>query len=280
MMLGISHSRFLSKLTDSLHAFQGEVPIGAPRPTTFLLGIFSMTGEKQAARRDVIRKTYLDIGDDRICKLEEFIRQAEEAPNQRVCQVPYTFIIGAGGEFRPDEHNDNTPITLDTDQYGNTDVEGDCTYLNIKVSRYREQTKLFCIAFLLLLSHTSITNSWRQKENMETGKSPTYLKFAAEIGKEYGIDYISKIDDDSVISPHLLFQFIDDDLPIAPYNRRLYGGSPVASWKHDSVYASGQFYFVSVDLAEYVGNELGPEDRKSLMHSRPTEDCDMGSCKY
>jgi len=221
MLLGISQNRFLSKLTDSLHAFQGEAPIGAPRPTTFLLGIFSMTGEKQAARRDVIRKTYLDIGDDRICKLEEFIRQAEETPNQRLCQVPYTFIIGAGGEFRPDEHNDNTPITLDTDQYGNTDVDDDCTYLNIK-------------------------------ENMETGKSPTYFKFAAEIGKEYGIDYISKIDDDSVISPHLLFQFIDDDLPIAPYNRRLYGGSPVASWKHDSIYATGQFYFVSIDLAEYV----------------------------
>lgn len=241
--------RILSKLADSLHAFQGESPIGAPRPTTFLLGIFSMSGEGKAAQRDAIRKTYLDIGDERICKLEEFIRQAEETPNKRICQVPYTFVIGAGGKFRPDDHTDSATLTLDTDQYGDADIEGDCTYLNIR-------------------------------ENMETGKSPTYMKFAAEISKEYGIDYISKIDDDSVLSPHLLFQFINDDLPIAPYNRRMYGGAPVPSYQHDSIYASGQFYFVSADLANYVANELTPDDRKNLMHSRPTEDCDMGSFVY
>ncbi len=245
----VPQSRVLSRLQDSLHAFQGESPIGAPRPTTFLLGIFSMTGEKQAAQRDLIRKTYLDIGDHRICKLEEYIRQAEETPNQRVCQVPYTFVIGGGGSNRPYDHDDDAPLTLDSDQYGKTEAEGDVTYLNIQ-------------------------------ENMEDGKSPTYMKFAAEIAKEYGIDYISKIDDDSVLSPDLLFQFINDDLPIAPYNRRMYGGSPVPSWGHNHVYVSGQFYFVSADLAHYVGNELTPADRKKMMHARPTEDCDMGSFIY
>jgi hypothetical protein len=44
-------------------------------------------------------------------------------------------------------------------------VEEDCTYLSIR-------------------------------ENMEDGKSPTFMKMAALVAKEYGLDYIAKTDDD------------------------------------------------------------------------------------
>jgi len=241
--------RFLSKLTDHLYAYKREPPIGAPRPTTFLLGIFSTSREKEFLRRELIRKTYLDIGDPRICKLEEFIRQFEETPNERVCQVPYTFVIGGGGSHRPADHDDDEPVVLDTDQNGHADPQRDCTYLNIR-------------------------------ENMEDGKSPTWIKYAADIAAEYGIDYVSKIDDDSVISPHLLFQFIADDLPPVPYNRRIYGGSALPSYLYHLMYGAGQFYFMSADVADYVGHELTAEDRKGLRHSRPIEDLDMGSFVY
>jgi hypothetical protein len=73
--------RLLSKLTNSLHPYQNEIPIGAPRPTTFLLGIFTTAREKDAVQNGLIRQSYLSIGDARICSLEEFIRQAEETPD-------------------------------------------------------------------------------------------------------------------------------------------------------------------------------------------------------
>ena len=49
------------------------------------------------------------------------------------------------------------------------------------------------------------------------------------------------------------------------------------STSKEIIYASGEFYFMSSDLANYVGNVLSAEDRLSLMHSRHTEDGDMGA---
>jgi len=236
--------RLLSKLTNSLHPYQNEIPIGAPRPTTFLLGIFTTAREKDAVQNGLIRQSYLSIGDARICSLEEFIRQAEETPDERVCKVPYTFVIGGGGDHRPTDHGDDEPLTVDSDHHGFADPNGDCTYLNIK-------------------------------ENMEYGKSPSWFKYAASIAKEYGIDYVGKVDNDSVISPHLLFQFIDDDLPITPFNRRIYGGLAQPSAKHSHLYGTGEFYFMSSDLADYVGHTLTAPERNELMEH--VEDADMAS---
>uniref|UniRef100_A0A6S8XEK2 Hexosyltransferase n=2 Tax=Chaetoceros debilis TaxID=122233 RepID=A0A6S8XEK2_9STRA len=226
------------------------------QPISLLLGIFSETGMDHEAQREFIRKTYLDIGDDRICTLSEFVRQTEE-DYYRVCTVPYTFVIGAGGDNQPTTHLEDelSPLTVETDSRGNVDSEGpvgDCTYLNIR-------------------------------ENINDGKSPTYMKFAAQIADEYGIDYISKMNQfPASLSMYHLFQFMNDDLPMAPYNRRMYGGSPVVSYKHDSIYASGRgFYFVSADLAAYVGLHLSPEERTALADSKnPAEDMDMGSFIY
>jgi hypothetical protein len=214
--------------------------------STMLLGIFSCSNlQKYAERRDTIRKTYLSFDDPRICTLDEYKRQVDENPYQVVCQVPYTFIIGAGDDDRPTDHDDDQPLTVKTALEGT--VEEDCTYLNIR-------------------------------ENMEEGKSPTYFKFAAELSKDYNIDYVAKVDDDTVLSPELLFsEMLDSELPPAPYNRRLYGGPSIMSTTKNLLYGAGEFYFMSSDLAEYVGNVLSAEDRLSLMHTRHTEDADMSA---
>ena len=216
-----------------------------PLGPTFLIGIFSTTGAKYSHRRQYIRDTILRRDDERMCELGEFIRQTKENRGRRVCQVPYTFVIGAGGEDRPTDHNDSAPLTLDTDPNG--DSESDCTYLNIR-------------------------------ENMEDGKSPTWLKFGASIAKQYGIDYIAKTDDDSVLSKQEMILWLDEDLPPFPYNRRIYGGAPRLSRVKNHIYAAGEFYFMSADLAEYVGDILTPEVRLSMMIPwRHTEDLDMGT---
>ena len=217
-----------------------------PKKTAVLVGIFSAAGSfKYSHRRDYIRDTILDNRlEPRLCSLKEFIRQTEESPHKRVCQVAYTFVIGAGGHDRPTDHDDNEPLTVDNDQFGNS--EDDCTYLNVI-------------------------------ENMEDGKSPTYLKFGANIANQYGIDYILKTDDDSVISFNAVFDWIDSELPPSPYNRRIYGGAPRLSRVKNTIYSAGEFYFMSADLADYVGNVLTAGDRLSLMNSRPIEDLDMGT---
>lgn len=216
--------------------------------STMLLGIFSTSGPKYATRRSVIRDTYLSVDDPRLCNLGEYKRQVQENPNNVVCQLPYTFVIGAGDSSRPYDHDDHKPLTVpEADLIDhNIDIEDDCTYLNIK-------------------------------ENMEDGKSPTYLKFGADLSKSLNIDYIAKIDDDSVLAVNVVLELLDKELPPAPYNRRHYGGASWASLSKSLMYAAGQFYFMSSDLANYVGNSLSGEQRLSLMHSRHTEDADIGA---
>ncbi len=223
------------------------------RPTTMLLAIFTRSSAYMD-RKEYVRDTYIKgtlDEDDRFCKLDDFIRQTKEmAIEDRPCQVPYTFVIGAGGRHKPYDHDDdNTPITLQTDREGSIDPEGDCTYLNIQ-------------------------------ENMNFGKSPTYFKYGAELSKEYAIDYIAKLDDDTMISIDLLMEFINDELPPAPYNKRIYGGAARLSLMQSHMYAAGEFYFMSSDLADYVANSLTAEERSELMIRRRIEDLDMATFIY
>lgn len=239
----------LSHLAESLFAYKHEEPLASGHRTTMLLGIFSTNGEKYAGRRKTVRETYLSIDEPRICMLSEYMRQVRESPNNVVCQLPYAFIIGAGRHNRPYDHDDDERLTLAFDVDGTRDAEGDCIYLNIR-------------------------------ENMEEGKSSTYFKFGASISERYKIDYIAKIDDDTVLEPHLLLQFLQDDLPPAPFNRRYYGGSPWGSWGKSIIYAAGQFYFMSSDLAHYIGYSLSPKQRIEMKHPRHTEDADIGAMVY
>ena len=110
---------------------------------------------------------------------------------------------------------------------------------------------------------------------MEWGKSPTYMKFASKIAAEYGIDYIAKLDDDTYLSTELFAIFVDDELPPAPYNIRMYIGPPRPSRIMHHIYAAGEFYMLSSDLANHVANELDADYREDI--SIHIEDLDMGT---
>ena len=234
----------------NLEASIEKILVGAS--TTMLVGIFSMTSEKAARRRQLIRDTWIKKGGSRVCPLTEYIRQSKRSPNKRECKVAYAFIIGGGDDSRPRDHlDDQEPLTLPSDINGH--VEDDCRYLNIR-------------------------------ENMEGGKTPTYLKWAYSASELHGLDYVSKIDDDSVMWTPLLLDFIEQELPPAPYNKRIYGGHLVNSnkklYQHPSriqshLYAEGQFYWMSSDLAGYITHELPL--RKRFEISLHIEDLDVGS---
>ena len=110
---------------------------------------------------------------------------------------------------------------------------------------------------------------------MEDGKSPTFLRFAAKIANTFDIDYVVKLDDDTLLGTELFTQFVDRNLPPAPYNTRIYGGPPCLSRLQNHIYTAGEFYFMSSDLAKYVAKTLSFEDRKDL--SIHIEDLDTGS---
>jgi hypothetical protein len=236
-----SERRDLAQIAEELFA----MPLDSKaKKTVFLLGIFSSnSNEEYIHRRTYIRDTYLSVSDPRICKLSEYINQVETNPYKTVCQVPYAFIIAAGDSDRPYDHDDNAPLTI-SPHYKEND-EDDCVYLNIR-------------------------------ESMEDGKSSSFFKFGADIADKYNIDYITKLDDDTLVSTELLMNFIAYELPPAPYNRRIFGGRSWFSNEGNVYYGAGQFYFMSSDLAYYVGNKLSAEDRRMLSHSRKTEDADMG----
>lgn len=72
---------------------------------------------------------------------------------------------------------------------------------------------------------------------------------------------------------------IERDLPPAPYNQRVYGGKTAINPElaKGGMYAEGQFYFMSSDLANYVSKTLSSAQREVLSRQSPTEDIDIGS---
>lgn len=229
-------------------ALRNEQPLGKTHSSTFLLGIFSMNSETEKERRALIRKTMVAKDkDERVCSLKEYLDYAKRTGSQtQNCVSPYVFVIAAGGEDRPTEHEDSDEEPLVLDPSTIPDAEEDCIYLNIK-------------------------------ENMENGKSVTYFKFGQSIAEQAAIDYIGKTDSDSLIDMPTYLNFVSNDLPPKPYNRRTYGGPTWGNHEKSAIYAAGQFYFMSADLAEYVSVIMSHENRKELTSKRPTEDMDMGA---
>jgi hypothetical protein len=108
---------------------------------------------------------------------------------------------------------------------------------------------------------------------MNQGKSQTWFKYAAHILETYDIDYVAKSDTDTVLFLDKLLDFMDDNLPPAPYNRNILAGSVVDKywwWEKQlmtseklwderyfikkfghiiHLYVEGQIYIMSRDLA-------------------------------
>jgi len=115
-------------------------------------------------------------------------------------------------------------------------------------------------------------------ENMNEGKSQTWIKYGAEIAEQYDLDYVVKCNMDTLLHLHKFFTWAYKNLPPAPYNNHVYVGGLLdkAFWRkknnkpkdyarfesyfgknYDDVhlYFAGQFYMMSTDLARFVGQE-------------------------
>ena len=139
------------------------------------------------------------------------------------------------------------------------------------------------------------------KENMNDGKSQTWLKYVTLLKEEYNysssrllldsFDLISKTDSDTVVLPNKLLHYLDENLnsnvnkkartilsstsSALSYKRLIYGGIPYnqvlcggvnlphcARMKPQDVYMSGEFYFLSYELVKHMFNYYnGSSDR-------------------
>lgn len=215
-----------------------NVAIGRPHATTMLLGIFTDNTLEQVDARQRMRDTYLHTQSwPLVCTLAEYKRQFDVSSGLWVpCRLPYVFVIG-GDPNRPGQHRDRSPLTIERALMGNATSEDDMVYLNIVDSTHH-------------------------------GKSISYFKWVSSFGDEYSIDFAAKVDSGTLLERQKLVTFMDMELPPTPMNRRMYGGG---AWGHrGSFFATNPFYFMSMDLATFIGtsriNEWNSESQDIGSH--------------
>lgn len=206
-------------------------------------------------RRRLIRETMLGREmqeQERLCSLKQYLSPSVTSK----CQVIYTFVVG-GNPQAPTQwlESNYLPRTIDASQM--LKHEKDILYLNIK-------------------------------ENMNEGKTTSWFDYAASL-EDSGIDYISKADSDALISIPQLLSYINGHLPPATQHPKVYGGflneyqacggaGELCDKIRGKVYMSGQFYWLSRDLAVYLSqiaiNDSSKSSRKFITTNN--EDSDLG----
>jgi Galactosyltransferase len=134
---------------------------------------------------------------------------------------------------------------------------------------------------------------------MNTGKSPTWFYYAGSLLDKYGIEYVMKIDTDSLLYLDRYFTFAENTLPPAPYNTRILAGAVVdkAGWKMDNthskqteqlfltyyngvhLYAAGQMYIMSHDLVIGVAH-VAASDKEMIHFAEGHEDHDVSTMAF
>lgn len=230
------------------------------RPT-FLWGI--PTVRKERSQRELLRRTYLKFfthygsseETNRICPLYE-IEAGNTTLGPNDCQIAYVFFMGANpnGPTELVKPNASFPMVIPPQTNKN---EKDLIHLNIK-------------------------------ENMEDGKSQTWFKYGAMLAEKYDFDYIAKVDQDVLFFVPDFLDYVEKTLPAHPNNVRVYGGLPYDKYSCERdvkdhphscplpltgpYYFSGEFYYMSPDLAAYISSDEVDRAKLAIYH----EDADIG----
>lgn len=212
-----------------------------------LFGILTADFKNDHAYRKRHRALFKLWNDPRVCSLPDF--KARPLETRYECEIIYTFVVGGNPSAPPELVDQSRPREVSKPIHGTTcpDLnEPDVTLLNIR-------------------------------ENMNEGKSQTWMSHGAEIAEEYDLDYVTKCDADALLHLHEFFKFAYTHMPPAPYNKHVYIGAlrDKAYWPrhkteaariaHESyfgnnfegvhLYVAGQIYIMSTDLAKFVGEE-------------------------
>jgi hypothetical protein len=225
---------------------------------------YGITGQgRTVKRRQKMRQYFNLIQDKRICTLNELlygkrVRKQKEwlTVNGDDCQFIYTFVSG----FVADE-NDTNATKLPTELLADNVPIDNLDAYRERVASHQNDID---VTFLNI------------EENMNTGKSQTWFKYAAQVMDRLDIDYAIKTDTDCLIVMDHFFNFIDTYLP--PHGNLYYAGrlSDKAFWRGSqqfntkdgsttvnalrrramvAIYMAGELYILSKDLAHWVSSE-------------------------
>lgn len=252
MIVGFADDK-VTELVRQRKADVAAVPIISPTEKPkhggrlrILFGILTADFPNDETYRKRHRKLFQLWDDPRVCSLPDF--KARPLNERYECQLIYTFVMAGNPDAPPVLVNHERPYEVSKPITGRSrDLnEPDTILLNIR-------------------------------ENMNEGKSQTWMKYGAEIAEEYGLDYVTKCDADSLLHLHEFFEWAYKHLPPAPYNTNVYAGAlrDKAYWpRHETeqerirfesyfgqnfegvhLYVAGQIYILSTDLARFVGKE-------------------------
>ena len=221
-----------------------------PRPSRILMGVFTTIQDPLLYRKNYRHLATLSHGV--MCSLNAFLLDSESTA---ACRIIYTFVV-AGRDEGPTKYLErNKDVALPRPTFkipaklSDWNTAQDFTVLNIV-------------------------------ENMEDGKSETWLNFASQVVEETeGIDYIAKTDGDTLLHVDKFVQYLDAFLPPSPYNSHVMMGKAAVRhlWEHKQkrkamslmkhhydrgsgyghlqLYFQGQFYGMSPNVANEIVQE-------------------------
>jgi hypothetical protein len=231
-----------------------------------LVGIFSGDFKYEKSFRNKFRHLF-GLYPSRICFLEDFMSQWYAHDTTKTCELVYTFVIGSNPNASTQLVDHSRPMLVE--QYPVPTNYSSMTEYNKKD-----------------MTHLNI------KENMEDGKSQTWITYALSVAEKYDIAYIAKQDTDSMPYLDKFFDFVDRSLPPFPFNRNILASHFTAkSWGKSSLYVAnrygvlsenygeGQFYLMSTDVARTV-QETAQTDRTISEELEHIEDYDVSLMAY
>jgi hypothetical protein len=251
----------------------------------FLWGIPTVAGDHR--RRQLVRETYLSFYTQsatphRICSLVDVLDgNVSLGAHEGACEITYVFFIGGNptGPCELTKPNASYPILI---------KRSDVTDYPKLVGGSRG-VGVGGINRMLPLEGDVI--SLNVRENLEDGKSQTWFKYASMVVKDnpwLQIDYIAKVDSDTLVFTPTFLGFAKRRLPRQPHNQRVYGGlphdknacNPKVNDTHScplelkgGLYMAGSLYWMSPDLAEYITSDAVDRRALSIGH----EDVDIGN---
>ena len=170
------------------------------RPPRVLWGIFTVESSDdmiESERRKMFRNL-LAVAQNRTCPLSNVVVG---------CELIYTFVVGGKTEGRSyiRQLNSSSSDFLVPNYFVEDKNQSLSTYST-------EDTKYGDI------THLDI------KENMDFDKSPTWLGYASKVMQDMEIDYVAKLDTDTLPLLDLYFRFVDKELPTNAKSHRIMAG--------------------------------------------------------
>jgi hypothetical protein len=184
-----------------------------------LLGILADSQTKESKEmRNRFRQMFQRWSDSRVCSLNEFLAkdwvdsssymEVNDVDRSYDCQIVYSFVLGAYSRSNvvPNEVRNTSTVKL---------FETPTDPLVLKEAPTFAHSDVTKLPYSDVLVHKDgiFLNI---VENMNEGKTETFLYWASKVSNQFKIPYIAKCDTDTVIRLQKMLRFLNQELPLSP----------------------------------------------------------------